>query len=131
MKTRINKIGLSGIMFLMLFLMSCSYDIVVPEIIIGEIYSFSTDIIPIFNESCNIAGCHSTGSTAPDLTPDNAYDQLFSGSYIDTLSPENSELYLWVIGMKNTPMPPEIFGGSDPIINAKILAWIDQGAKNN
>ncbi len=88
--------------------------------------SFTGDIIPIFNSSCNISGCHSSGGKAPDLSISNAYNSL--AGYTNTGDPQSSELYLWMAGKKGTPMP---VGGINKDYNALVLAWIKQGAKNN
>lgn len=112
-----------------LVLASCNYDQVLEEkIIVTEPVLFSLDITPIFSNSCNTSGCHN-GNVAPDLRPSNAYDELISGGYIDTRNPENSELYLWMKGSQGRlQMPPS---GTNAIDNAKILAWIKQGALEN
>ncbi|MBW6498476.1 MAG: hypothetical protein K0B09_08825 [Bacteroidales bacterium] len=114
----------------LLFLAGCYYDAYVmpdnPEITTDV--SFSKDIIPIFNQSCNSSGCHNMGGTAPDLTPTNAYNALKSGNYINTSSPENSELYQWMNGQRSLPMP---LSGPNQNYNAYVLAWIKQGALNN
>ena len=90
--------------------------------------SFVKDIIPIFNKSCNINGCHSTGGQTPDLSESNAFASLIIGNYYDTNSPENSFIYLKMTGKKGTIMP---VGGINKDYNALILAWIQQGAANN
>ncbi len=90
--------------------------------------SFSVDIIPIFNSSCNSSGCHNSGGIAPELTSINAFSTLTNGGYIDTGSPESSELYLWMTGERGTPMPPS---GVNKDYNSLVLAWIKQGAINN
>lgn len=111
------------------FVTSCYYDEVIEidqNIEVGEVL-FAKDLIPIFNESCNTSGCHS-GSVAPNLLPDKAYNELINGAYIDTANPENSELYQWMLGNRSIPMP---LSGSDAEFNAKVKAWIEQGALNN
>lgn len=108
----------------------CYYDnVLLPngEDIQGEM-SFSADIIPIFDKDCNTSGCHNTGGQKPDLTAANAYTSLINGNYINTSSPEESELYLWMKGLKGLPMPPS---GTDATNTAKVLAWIKQSAQNN
>ncbi|MCB0583719.1 MAG: hypothetical protein KDD06_00080 [Phaeodactylibacter sp.] len=99
-----------------------------PEIDTTVQVSFSMDIVPEFNKSCNTSGCHNTGSFAPDLSPENAYGALFAGNYIDTLTPESSELMQWLLGNRNIDMPPT---GPDEELNKKVLTWITQGAKDN
>lgn len=108
---------------------SCYYDEVIKieePVAVGEVF-FSSDIIPIFNQSCNISGCHN-GSVAPNLLPAGAYNALKNGNYINTGDPESSELYQWMKGNKTLPMP---LTGTNATYNAKVLAWIKQGALNN
>ena len=90
--------------------------------------TFSQDITPIFNKSCNNSGCHSAGGQTPNLTESSAYNSLTIGGYINKDNPELSILYLKVSGKKGTPMPPS---GINKDYEALILAWIKQGANNN
>jgi len=90
--------------------------------------SFTNDIIPIFNNSCNTAGCHNAGGKSPDLSAPNALTSLSNGGYFNTADAQSSELYLWMAGKKGTPMP---VSGINKDYNALILAWIKQGAQNN
>ena len=90
--------------------------------------SFTGDIMPIFNNSCNTSGCHSAGGKSPELTTASAFNSLSAGSYFNTGDPVNSQLYLWMSGKKGNPMP---LSGVNKDYNVLILAWIKQGAKNN
>lgn len=90
--------------------------------------SFSSDIVPIFNKSCNGSGCHSAGGISPNLTAASAYTALTGGNFVNTTDPQNSELFLWMTGKKGTPMP---LSGPVKDYNALVLAWIKQGAQNN
>jgi hypothetical protein len=90
--------------------------------------TFSQDIIPVFNKSCNLSGCHSAGGQVPNLTPTAAYNSLIIGNYVDKASPENSYIYLKMTGKKGSVMPPS---GMNKDYNALMLAWIQQGALNN
>lgn len=90
--------------------------------------TFSKDIIPIFTNSCALAGCHASGGRTPDLSAANAYNSLKIGNYFNTATPENSTIYLWMTGKKSTVMP---VGGMNKNYNALMLAWIKQGANNN
>ena len=108
-------------------LQSCQYDWLeeAPAPPLPEVVSYAADIQPIWNKSCNNAGCHSVGGFAPDLTPANSYNALFAENLVDTASPENSVLYKKV----NT-------GGSmafyaKPGDAELILKWIQDGALNN
>ena len=116
---------LSIVCLLILIITSCTYDQVLPPEV-GEV-SFNEDIIPIFNQACNMSGCHN-GSIPPDLRPANAYSALNTGGYINTTTPESSELYLWMRGEGGrAPMP----NPTNSNFNAIVLAWIQQGAQNN
>jgi hypothetical protein len=90
--------------------------------------SFTQDIVPMFNKSCNTSGCHTAGGIKPDLTVVNAYTALTNGGYFNTTAAESSLLYQWMTGKKGTPMPTS---GVNKDYNALVLAWIKQGAKNN
>ncbi len=90
--------------------------------------SFTGDILPIFNNSCNTSGCHVAGGRSPDLSAANAFISLTNGGFINTSDPLTSELYLWMSGKKGTPMP---VSGINKDYNALILAWLKQGANNN
>ncbi len=117
--------------FAMLLLIGCYKDKTVLFDTGEEItrpVSFVSDIIPIFNSSCNTSGCHSAGSKSPDLTVTNAYTSLANGGFINTGEPQSSELYLWMTGKKGTPMP---VSGTNKDYNVLVLAWIKQGALNN
>ncbi len=106
---------------------SCKYDEVLPPEVAPGV-SFSADIIPIFNASCNSAGCHNASGHIPILTPEASYESLWGGGYIDTIAPDQSELYQWMIGARGIPMPPE---GTIATDNATVLQWITEGAQNN
>ena len=127
-----KKIVIASILFcgIIFLLAGCYKDRTVitdtPEI--TRTVVFSQDIIPIFNKSCNMSGCHSAGGQTPNLTESSAYNSLIIGNYIDKQNPESSVLYLKVSGQKGTPMPPS---GVNKEYAALILAWIKQGANNN
>jgi len=119
---------LGGLLFT---LNSCYYDEFIPVDPVFQdvgIVTFAVDIIPIFDSGCNLSGCHNAGGQTPNLTSASAYISLTNGGYINTANPENSELYQWMKGNKGTPMP---VSGSNAIYNARVLAWIKQGAHNN
>lgn len=112
-----------------ILLTGCFNRIVAPEEIeiITTPMSFKDDIIPIFNQSCNTSGCHN-GTINPNLTPVNAFSSLMNGNYVNTSNPRESELLQWMVGNRGLPMP---VSGSNSDFNAKVLAWIEQGALNN
>jgi hypothetical protein len=91
--------------------------------------SYSKDITPMFDKSCAIPGCHVSGGKAPDLTAAISYKSLSAGGYLKAGDPDNSTLYQWLSGKKSPVMP--LGSGPNQEINAKVYAWIKQGAKNN
>jgi hypothetical protein len=108
----------------------CYYDAtILPKgaEVTGDV-SFAADVIPIFEKDCNTSGCHNTGGVKPDLSTSNAYSALTVGNYINVSSPEESELYLWMAGQGDQPMPPS---GTNVNNAAIVLAWIQQGALDN
>jgi hypothetical protein len=92
------------------------------EYICDESISYSNDIAPmIIDLSCNISGCHNSGT--------NAGGYSFS-NHIDVSS--NSDIILKVLSHQNdfTPMP---LGGvilADSLIK-KFYCWIEQGELDN
>ena len=87
--------------------------------------SFSEHVIPIFDRSCNVSGCHSTGGILPDLTPDNAYINLIGlGFVVPGQAAEESGLYNSIDGgsMRNYATDED---------RAIIKKWIDDGAEDN
>ena len=124
---------LSGILAVLMLAISGCYKTTTyvknPGADITQTMSFTTDIVPIFTSSCALSGCHVSGGKAPDLTAANAYKSLTDGSYYKANDPENSVLMAWLTGKKSPVMP--LGAGPNEQINAKIYAWINQGAKNN
>jgi len=106
---------------------SCQYEWLDPVDYVppppGDTTSFSLEVVPVFTESCT--SCHSTGGIPPDLTPANAYADLFAENLIDVATPVNSILYKKCAtgGSMNKHTQP-----GDPEI---ILKWIQEGALNN
>ncbi len=84
---------------------------------------FTSDVLPIFQANCGIAGCHSSGSDL-DLT---SYPSIMNS--ITAYDPKNSPAYQAIISKWVNAMPP------DKAIpeNARtiIRIWIEQGAKEN
>ncbi len=120
------------IAILILFVSGCSKTATIvknPGSDITQTMSFTSDIIPIFSNSCAISGCHVSGGKAPDLSTANAYKSLTDGGYFKAGDPDNSVIMLWLTGKKSPVMP--LGSGPNEQINAKMYAWIFQGAKNN
>lgn len=98
--------------------------------LVNKQVSFASDIIPVFDQKCDISGCHSSGGVNPDLTAAKAYNSLMNGGYINLTDPKNSKLYLRLIGKIPPAMP--LNGTNNPSnINSYVLTWITQNAKNN
>lgn len=126
MKKTLNQF--IGTLVMMCLLTACEYGEFIPSGEIPQNVSYSNDIIPIFNESCNSASCHATGAIPPDLSPENGYNYLIYGGMVDTTQPEESILYKSMINEKD-PMPPT--GKLSEYETNLVLGWIQQGAKNN
>lgn len=109
----------------------CIYDWVVPEevpdIPVGVEISFAEEILPIFTTGNNCSSCHRAGATPPDLTAANAYNQINTAKYINRTTPAESGIYK-VPAPSSTSHRHKIYTAQQA---ALILAWIEQGAKNN
>jgi hypothetical protein len=116
-----------GVFMVVIFLSSCEYKLIEfdePDPTV-EI-SFDNDIIPILNNKCNVAGCHSAGHFVVDLTPAKAYIDLKAKNFIDTEYPAESQFYTILTKVGSTHA-----GRSTPSEQQLILQWIQQGAKDN
>ena len=110
---------LSVVCLMVMSLISCEkYIIEKPEIEAG--ISYLTQIQPIWDDNC--VSCHS-GSLAPDLRPEESYDALIDGNFVDTTNAETSELYLKLRGTHDSRATEEE--------KLTILQWITEGALNN
>ena len=92
--------------------------------------SFIKGIIPRFQERCAVSDCHdgvtsATMPISPFLDSINAYNELWSGGYIDTANPENSLLYESILP------GGEMYEYATDADRATILEWIKEGALNN
>lgn len=103
-----------------------SYDTSYDPNALADSVRFSTNIIPIFESRC--LGCHDAGASQPVLASGVAYTNLTvtPGQYTNLAEPATSLLYTT---MTNTQNPH----GNGPYADegAKVLVWIQQGAKNN
>jgi hypothetical protein len=120
-----------AVLFIIVIAASCQYKFIVepeptpPEP--GDTTSFSLDVLPIFNNNNNCTGCHNTGGTPPDLTPDNAYDQIISLNLADTANPDQSGIYT----IPHPDGPEHTWKKYTNNEAATVLRWIEEGAKNN
>lgn len=108
-----------------LFFTSCVSDLITPEpeVPIPTEISYSADVQPIFTSNC--ANCHKPGGATPDLTAANSYNSLTSEGLINTTNPSTSKIYTVMI----TGGSMASYCTSNDA--AMVLAWIEQGAKNN
>jgi hypothetical protein len=110
-----------------LLLNACKYDFIVPEelppIDTTVPVSFSTQIVPIFANSC--VSCHKTGGQAPDLTSANAYNSIKTMNLVNTTTPESSIIYAFPGSSSHS------WKGYTASEAQLVLTWIKQGALNN
>jgi len=125
-------IGLIVVAQLILIVASCTKTTTVPidnSPAITTTVSFSKDIQPILTKNCALSSCHG-GSVSPNLSSATAYTALENSNLINTTTPANSGVYLWLTGKEAATMP--LGAANNPSnVNALMLAWITQGAKNN
>jgi len=128
-KMRFLKQSLFVIM-LVVMASSCNYDFIeMPEpdpIDPTDTISFKATIAPIFSEGNKCTACHSTGATAPDLTPDKAFRAIVP-ALINNNDPESSAIY-WFAHPQSETHTWKKYSQNEANI---ILGWIKQGAQNN
>ena len=113
---------------------SCRKDYVQvqPPPVITTPVTFTADIYPLLT-AYNCADCHSSGGQAPDLSADAAaFTDLTTNGYINTANPSSSTFYISVTSAYSGASGQMYPGG--PYMTAeeqaKILAWITQGANH-
>ncbi|NOY50266.1 MAG: hypothetical protein GXO88_06875 [Chlorobi bacterium] len=115
----------------LLIISSCQYKFIVEPAVVppnpDDTISFSLDIIPIWNSAENCVACHNGTTQDPDLRPDAAYGELNSMGLIDTQNPEQSIIYTH----PNPDTDSHSWKKYSNVEAAKVLLWIEQGAKNN
>ncbi len=111
-------------------LQSCEYEnFEIAEFNDSDTVSFNQTVLPILTGNCLGSGCHvSAGGVPPNLTEEFAYISLTGGDYLDLEMPEESKLFLRMIGDSKT-MPPD--GKMSDVKTKTILQWIKQGALEN
>ncbi len=131
---KIIKFLLVAVVFALL-LNQCRYSFIVPE----EIpiidpkdpntpqVSFAKEIVPIFVNGENCTSCHATGKQLPDLSADKAFASINSTRYINKTTPEQSKIYTY-LSPENSSQHQKKYTAAQA---AKVLLWIQQGAKNN
>lgn len=91
----LNLIGIS--LIVLLVSISCKKDDVVE--CDGTVYSFSQEVLPLMNSSCNTTGCHALNSSYGDFTTYTGVQaKVSNGSLkariLDGSMPKNSSLNL-------------------------------------
>lgn len=119
---------LVGIILLVISQAGCYYDKIPSISGVDFKVSFTADVIPIFNKSCNMSGCHASGGIKPDLTPVKAFNELSAGGYVTPGNPEKSVLSEVLNGTRSLMPPSGKLPNKDISL---ILGWIEQGALNN
>jgi len=107
----------------------CYKDIIVPNLASDpdgppQPVSFKTELAPLFNSSCALAGCHVSGAHHPYMTTDVSYQQIVNGGFVNTALPKQSTLYIMVNGEMAQYIPSKID-------RQKVYDWIRNGAPNN
>ncbi|MEO7983922.1 MAG: hypothetical protein ABI688_07565 [Bacteroidota bacterium] len=112
-------LGLSG----------CYKDVLLPESAVDpdgppQAVSYKTDLAPLFNSSCALAGCHVSGAHKPYMATDLSYLQLVNGGFVNTIIPKQSILYQKINGEMKEYIP-------SAVNRQKVYDWIRNGAPNN
>ena len=107
----------------------CYKNTILPETLadpdgVPQFVSYNTDLAPLFNTSCALAGCHVAGAHKPFLTTDVSFIQIVNNGYVNTVIPKQSILYNFLNGEMKEYMPK----ASD---RQKVYDWIRNGAPNN
>ena len=123
----------TGVMFTLLIgLSGCYKDIITPELASGpddlppQQVSFQTELVPIFNTNCALAGCHVSGAHAPYLTTAVAFTQIVNGGFVNLAIPKESMIYQMITGEMAQYMPAPVKTNTQ-----KVYDWIRNGAPNN
>lgn len=120
----------------LLLINGCVYKYIVPEEIpdipdpndtTAVQISFANEIVPIFTNGNFCTACHKTGSQAPDLTADNAYNSLRTTKYLNKDNPQESKIYKYPHPDTSTHTRKKYSAAQANL----ILGWIIQGAKDN
>ena len=120
----------SGIFLIMVIgLTGCYRDVILPNAAVDpdgppQSVSFKTDISPMVNTKCALAGCHVSGAHKPYMIAGGSYQEIVNGGFVNTLIPKESIIYKKI----NSEMREYIPSAAD---RQKIYDWIRTGALNN
>lgn len=126
MKKLLILSGLALITIASLTITGCYRDVIVPPLpsTAPQKVSFNTQIKPILNANCAKSGCHVPGGQKPYMDSTEAYTNLINGGFVNTIVPNQSEIYV----MLNGAMQQYIPSNADIQL---IYDWIRNGAPNN
>lgn len=127
MKRLILYAGL--ILALGLGLTGCYKDTILPDTLVDpdgepQYVSYKTDLAPLFEKNCALAGCHVSGAHKPYLKLTESYVQIANNGYVNTGVPKQSILYNFINGEMKEYIP----AAAD---RQKVYDWIRNGAPNN
>ncbi len=122
-------IGLFIAMLIGISITGCYKDVIMPEAAVDpdgppQAVSYKTDLAPLFNSKCALAGCHVSGAHKPYMLTADSYLQITNGGYVNVLVPKESILYKKI----NAEMKEYIPSATD---RQKVYDWIRNGAPNN
>lgn len=121
--------GLFLIMLMGLSLTGCYKDVILPDAAVDpdgppQAVSYKTELAPLFNSQCALAGCHVSGAHKPYLKTAESYLQIVNGGFANLLIPKESIMYKKI----NGDMKEYIPSAAD---RQKVYDWIRNGAPNN
>lgn len=107
----------------------CYKDVIYPEALVDpdgppQAVSYNTDIAPMLNTNCAIAGCHISGAHKPYMNTDISYNQIVGGGFVNLAVPKQSIFYKEIYGAMKEYIP----SSAD---RQKVYDWIRTGALNN
>ena len=122
-------LGLTFILAMGISLTGCYKDVIIPDAVVDpdgppQAVSYKTDLAPIFNSQCALAGCHVSGVQKPYMPTASSYLNIVNGGYVNLIVPKQSILYMEINGNMKDNIP----SASD---RQKVYDWIRNGAPNN
>jgi len=120
----------TGFLFCMIIgLSGCYRDVILPDAAVDpdgppQNVSFKTDIAPMINTKCALAGCHVSGAHKPYMAVGVSYQEIINGGFVNTLLPKQSIIYEKINGEMQQYIP-------SAVDRQKIYDWIRTGAQNN
>jgi hypothetical protein len=125
-----NIIKYTGFLFcLVIGLSGCYRDVILPDAAVDpdgppQSVSFKTDVAPMVNTKCALAGCHVSGGHKPNMTIGGSYVEIVNNGYVNTILPKQSIIYQKINGEMQQYIP-------SAVDRQKIYDWIRTGALNN